>query len=62
MSVKELLKITTSEKKSGFLLIEIFSKLFNPHKYGHQVWILGGHFFQDRVLIHLSKSEYPSPM
>ena len=27
--------ITTYEKKTGFLLIEVFSKGFNPQNYGH---------------------------
>jgi hypothetical protein len=36
--------ITTSEKKNGFLLIEVFSKLFNTQNYGHQGTILGGRF------------------
>jgi hypothetical protein len=35
-------KNTTSEKKFGFLLIEVFRKLFNPQSYGHQGSILGG--------------------
>jgi len=29
------LKITTSEKINGFLLIEVFRKLFNPQNNGH---------------------------
>ena len=29
------LKVTTSEKKIGFLLIETFRKLFNTQSYGH---------------------------
>ncbi len=36
------LKVTTSKKKSGFLLIETFRKRFNPQNYGHQGSILGG--------------------
>jgi len=40
-----LLYVTTSEKKNGFLLIEVFSKLFNPQNYGHQGMILGGRFY-----------------
>jgi len=36
------LKVTTFEKKTGFLLIEVFSKLFNTQNYGHQGSILGG--------------------
>jgi hypothetical protein len=36
------LNITTSEKKIGFLLIEIFRKLFNPQISDHQGSILGG--------------------
>ena len=31
-----LLFITTSKKKTGFLLIETFRKLFNPQNDGHQ--------------------------
>jgi hypothetical protein len=31
----EFLKITTSEKKNGFLLIETFGRLFNPQIVGH---------------------------
>jgi len=30
-----LLKVTTSKKKTGFLLIEVFSKLFNTQNDGH---------------------------
>jgi len=37
-----LLNVTTSEKKTGLLLIEVFSKLFNPQNYGYQGSILGG--------------------
>ncbi len=36
------LNITTYEKKTGFLLIEVFRKLFNTQNYGHQGTILGG--------------------
>jgi hypothetical protein len=35
---------TTSEKKNGFLLIEIYRKLFNPQINGHQGLFLGGRF------------------
>jgi hypothetical protein len=38
-----LSKVTTYEKKNGFLLIEVFRKLVNPKNYGHQGLILGGH-------------------
>jgi hypothetical protein len=31
----KFLKITTCEKKIGFLLIEIFRKFFNPQNYGY---------------------------
>jgi hypothetical protein len=31
----QFLRITTSEKKTGFLLIETFKKLVNPQNYGH---------------------------
>ena len=41
--------VTTSEKKIGFLLIEIFRKLVNTKNYGHQGSILGGHFSYVRV-------------
>jgi len=34
--------VTTSEKKTSFLLIEVFSKLFNTQNYGRQGSILGG--------------------
>ena len=40
-----LSKNTTSEMKTGFLLIEVFRKLINPQNYGHQGSILGGHFY-----------------
>ena len=39
------LNVTTSETKIGFLLIEVFSKLFNTQNYGHQGSILGGFFY-----------------
>jgi hypothetical protein len=29
--------ITTYEKKTGFLLIEVFRKLFNPQDQGHRI-------------------------
>ena len=35
---------TTSEKKNGFLLIEVSRKLINTKNYGHQGSILGGRF------------------
>jgi hypothetical protein len=39
--------VTTSKKKSAFLLIETFRKPFNPQNDGHQDSILCGHnFFQ----------------
>jgi hypothetical protein len=38
----QFLYCTTYEKKNGFLLIEVFRKLFNPQNYGHQGTILGG--------------------
>ena len=37
--------VTTPEKKNGFLLIEVFKKLFNLQIYGHQDSILGGRFY-----------------
>jgi len=37
--------VTTSEKKTGFLLIEVFSKIFIPQNHGHQGSILGGLFY-----------------
>jgi len=36
--------MTTSKKKIGFLLMEVFSKLFNTQNYGHQDLFLGGLF------------------
>jgi hypothetical protein len=42
------LESTTSETKNGFLLIEVFRKLFNPQNNGHQGSILGGHFLYCR--------------
>jgi hypothetical protein len=38
----KFLKITTGEKKTGFLLIEVFRKQINPQNDGHLV--TGGHF------------------
>jgi hypothetical protein len=38
-------QITTSETKNGFLLIEIFRKLFNTQNDGHQGSLLGGLLF-----------------
>jgi hypothetical protein len=38
------LESTTYERKTGFLLIELF-KLFNTQNYGHQGTILGGLFY-----------------
>jgi len=43
------LKVTTYEKKNGFLLIEVFRKLFNTQNYGHQGSILGGLLWFIRV-------------
>jgi hypothetical protein len=37
-----LLNVTTFKKKLGLLLIEVFSKLFNPQNNGHQELFLGG--------------------
>ena len=36
-----VLNVTTSEKKIGFLLIEIYRKLLNPQNDGHldQIWV-----------------------
>ncbi len=36
------LYVTNSKTKTGFLLIEVFRKLFNTQNYGHQGSILGG--------------------
>ena len=38
-------EVTTCERENGFLLIEVFSKLFNTQNYGHQGSILGGLFY-----------------
>jgi len=38
------LHCTTFEKKTGFFLIETFSKLFMPQSYCHQGLIHGGIF------------------
>ncbi len=35
MAVSRFLYVTTYEKKNGFLLIEVFRKLFNPQNDGH---------------------------
>jgi hypothetical protein len=42
------LNVTTYKRKNGFLLIEIFRKLFNPQNYGHQGSLLGGLFLYVR--------------
>jgi hypothetical protein len=39
---QSILLITTSEKKTSFLLIETYRKLINTQNYGHQDPILGG--------------------
>jgi len=31
----KFLKVTSCERKTGLLLIDIFERLFNPHKNGH---------------------------
>ena len=41
---KTFLKVTTYEKKTGFLLIETFKKPINTQNYGHPGSIIGGHF------------------
>jgi hypothetical protein len=41
--------ITTSEKKTGFLLIEVFRKLINPQNDGHLDLFLGGLFLYVRL-------------
>jgi hypothetical protein len=45
---------TTYETKIDFLLIEVFSKLFNTQNYGHQGTILGGRFYLSgsAVILH----------
>jgi hypothetical protein len=43
------LLITTSEKKTGLLLIEVFEKQFNPHDYGHLV--TGGRSYLSGLLV-----------
>ena len=44
------LQVTTYEKKNGFLLIEVFRRLFNSQKYGHQGSILGGLSYNSRFM------------
>jgi len=48
--MRQFLFITTSEKKIGFLLIEVFSKLINPQIEGHQGSILGGLSYMSGVI------------
>jgi hypothetical protein len=50
--VLRLLIITTCDKEGGILLIEVFSKLFSTHNYGHQGSDLGGHFL-DRFAVRI---------
>jgi hypothetical protein len=38
----QFLKITTAEKKNGFLLIEIFERFFYPQKLPHGLIAVGG--------------------
>ena len=40
------LYVTTYEMKEGFLLIEVFSNLFNTQIYGHQDLCLGDLFIE----------------
>ena len=35
--------------KNGFLLIVVFSKLFNTQNYGHQGSILGGLYYYEKL-------------
>jgi len=49
MTENRFLYVTTSEKKNGFLLIEVYRKFFNPHNYGHQDLFLCGLFLYVRV-------------
>jgi hypothetical protein len=44
-NLKESLLVTIRERKNNFLLIEVFSKLFNTQNYGHKGTILGGRFY-----------------
>ena len=48
--------VTTCETKNGLLLIEVFSKLFNPQNDEHQGSILGSHFILFLLLTYLTKS------
>ena len=36
------LQVTICERENGFLLTEVFRKLFNAQNYGHQGSVLGG--------------------
>jgi hypothetical protein len=42
-------KVTICEMKNGFLLIVVFSKLFNTQNYGHQGSILGGLYYYEKL-------------
>jgi hypothetical protein len=44
-----VLDVATSEKKTGFLLIAVFSKPFNPNNDGSPEAILGGYLLFIRV-------------
>ena len=46
---------TTCETKTGLFLIVVFSNLFNPQNYGHQISTFGGNFTLFFLLTCLTK-------
>jgi hypothetical protein len=46
------LNVTTSETKTGVLLIEVFRKPIYTQNYGHQGSILGGRFYNAAFLVN----------
>ncbi len=50
--------VTTAEKKSGLLLIEVFSKLINTQNYGHldQLWVAIYYLSGSVIISHFGQS------
>jgi len=55
------LYVTTSKKKTGFLLIEVFRKLINPQIEGHQEMIQVAIYYLSAYLRFISGSLFVTP-
>jgi hypothetical protein len=62
--IESVPQVTTSEVKTGLLLIETFRKLFNPQNDGHldQIWVAISYMSGSVRISHFCQSDHTQKM